>query len=337
MRCLTLLCGVIIGTLIGCSSQTGPDSNTAVFKTPEQAVEARKHKLMQDWQEMAAKIANAERPDIKTRKAPEGFALIMSADGLEQPLDLAPLTETLTSASVVGKERDPIRAYLLQHFPPFDRVRLKALGFARVRSMLMPYLANLKESQELAGGNTLITNRVVIDLNWLPVVRWPGSDAQTPVEEEVATSWKTPADQVSAAAMENLRQSFTSRSVAAFETVDLPGMGRYGTLRTGVDPAVILLPEFLSAVRKDWKSTDDLVLFLPSRHSVNFLERKNERLLNQMIPQWTTLYTRLADPLIGTMVLDGEHGLALFSYTPPTAPGAKPATRPATKRVYIVH
>src|SRR5689334_6841781 len=66
-----ILFGVLCST--GCSSQTGPDANTGVFKTPEQAGEARRQKLMLDWQEMALRIANADRPDIRTIKAP-GFA-----------------------------------------------------------------------------------------------------------------------------------------------------------------------------------------------------------------------------------------------------------------------
>ena len=41
----------------GCSKQVGPDSNTEVFQTAEQAAAARKEKLLVDWQEMAARIA----------------------------------------------------------------------------------------------------------------------------------------------------------------------------------------------------------------------------------------------------------------------------------------
>lgn len=332
-----VLAGVVVG-LAGCGGQTGPDSNTEVFKTPEAATAARRAKLEQDWRELAAKIANAERPDVQTRQAPDAFAILFSADGVEQRVDLSPLREKLISAN--GKEREPIRAYLAEQWPAFDRMRLKAIGFEKAAPMLRPLVANMKQTQALtpAGqpGHAPIVNPIVIDLNWVPVVRWPGSGAQTPVEAEVAESWKTPAQRVSAAAVDNLRKEFTAGNTAAFETMDLPGMGRYGTLRTGWDASVVLLPEFLAAVRKAWKTSDDLVLFLPSRNVVNFIERKNERLLNRMIPEWSRRVGQLTDPLIGQMVLDGDSGLSLLNYAPP-APASKPATGPATKRVYIVH
>src|SRR3954471_16799673 len=88
----------------GCSSQTGPDSNPDVFKTPEQAQASRKAKLLLDWQEMTERIANAERPDVHTTKA-EGFAIKMSADGIDRSIDLTPLHDQLTANT--GKEREP--------------------------------------------------------------------------------------------------------------------------------------------------------------------------------------------------------------------------------------
>ena len=42
------------------------------------------------------------------------------------------------------------------------------------------------------------------------------------------------------------RRLHAASETAAFETMDLPGMGRYGTLRGGVDASVVLLPEFLA-------------------------------------------------------------------------------------------
>jgi hypothetical protein len=318
----------------GCSKQTGPDSNTAVFKTAEQATAARKAKLLVDWQEMAAKIANAERPDIRTIKAP-GFALQMSADGVEQTIDLTPLSETLMDK--MGKEREPIRAYLAQKLPLFDRARLAKLGFERVRPMLYPYLANTRETMALTAPDTVktpITNRVVLDLNWLPVVRWPGTTARTPVDPDTAAAWKVSEEQVSAAAMENLKKAFAQQTQLAFETIDLPGLGRYGSLRSDVDPTIILLPEFLAAVRKEWKTESDLVVSFPSRTTVNFLERKNERLLNRMIPEWSKLFAKVTEPMVSTMILLGDAGPSLLSYAPPsTQPASAPVTKP---RVHVV-
>jgi hypothetical protein len=321
--------------LLGCSSQTGPDSNPEVFKTVDQASAARKQKLLLDWQEMTMKIANAERPDVRTIKA-EGFAVKMSADGVERTIDLTPLHEKLDQNT--GKEREPIRAYLADQFPVLDRARLKAIGFERARPMLRPMLANTKRTGELTPVDTKqppITNRVVIDLNWVPVVQWPGTQARTAVDADLAGAWGVTGAQVSAAAMENLRRTFAARSEAPFETIELPGLGRYGTLRSGVDPAVMLLPEFIAAVRAEWKTADDLVISFPSPLTISFLEQKNEKLLKTLMPEWSKLYTKVSDPMIGTMILATDKGLSLYSYA--ATPATKPATQPATKRVYIVH
>lgn len=319
----------------GCSKQVGPDSNTEVFQTAEQAAAARKEKLLVDWQEMAAKIANGERPDIRTSKA-AGFALHLSADGVEQNVDLTPLSEKLMSA--LGKERDPLRAYLLEKFPAFDRARLLKLGFARVRPMLYPYLVNMKQTTSLAGLDTTatpITNVVVLDLNWVPVARWAGSGAQTAIDAGLAKEWRVSAEQVSAAAMENLRMTFAARTQEPFETIDLPGMGRYGSLRSNVDSTFVLLPDFVAAVRKAWKTDSDLVISFPSRTTMNFLERKNERLLNQMIPEWNKLMAAAPEPMVSTMILAGDKGLSLLNYAPPSTKAAtKPVTQP--KKVHVV-
>ena len=327
---------LVLATANGCSSETAPDSNTGVFQTPEKAAGARRQKLELDWQELALKIANAERPDIKTIKAP-GFAIKMSADGVERTIDLAPLTERLTSA--FGREREPIREYLAEQVPPLDRARLKALGFERAKRMLHVQLANTKQTAAMTLPDTKqapITNRVVIDLNWAPVVRWPGTaSAQTPVDAELVAAWGVSADQVSEAALANLRAALANEGNTTFETVDLPGMGRYGSLRGGADAAYLILPEWLAGVRKAWGTTDDLVISLPSRTTANFLERKNEKLFNRLLPDWTRRYAAVNEPMISTLILAGDGGLTLLEYK---APSTKPATAPATKpRVYIVN
>lgn len=325
----------LLGLLAGCTSQTSPDSNTGVFQTPVQATAARKARLLDDWQGMAQRIANAERPDIKTTRG-QGFALQMSANGIEQTIDLTPLTEKLSSAN--GKEREPIRAYLGRKIPEFDRARLAKMGFEQVKPMLHPQLHNDRQTQDLAAvdtGQAPITNAVVIDLNWVPVVRWPGSIARTAVDPAMAAAWNVPPETISAAALENLKNAFAVRTQSPIETTDLPGLGRYGSLRNGVDPAIVLLPDFLLSARKEWKTDDDLVLFLPSRNSINIMERKNEKLINRMIPEWAMIYTKVPDPVIRGMVLVSDKGLSLLSYAPPST---KPAPAPATKpRPYIVH
>jgi hypothetical protein len=136
--------------------------------------------------------------------------------------------------------------------------------------------------------------------------------------------------------MENLRKAFAARTEVPFDTVELPGLGRYGTLRSGVDPAVMLLGEFVAAVRAEWKTADDLVISFPSPLTISFLEQKNEKLLKTMLPEWSKLYAKVSDPMISTMILATDKGLSLYSYAA-TQAASQPATRPATTRVYIVH
>ncbi len=335
----TLIAGGLIGVACvfggACTSQVGPDANTGVFKTPEQAAESRRQRLLVDWQEMALKIANAERPDVRTIKT-DGFAIRMSADGVERTVDLSPLTEKLSAN--VGREREPIRAYLAEQMPPLDRARLAAIGFERAKPMLHPRLANNKQTTAMAAPDTKappIANKVVIDLNWVPVVRWGGSGAQTPVDAEMAKAWGVDERQVSDVALANLRTALAKEAASTIETVDLPGLGRYGMLRGGIDPTYVVLPEWLAAVRKEWKTADDLIVFLPSRSSVNFLERKNERLLNQLMPEWSKRVGQPGEGLLNLPVVLGDGGMTLLEHK---APATKPTTAPATKpRVYIVN
>jgi hypothetical protein len=180
-----------------------------------------------------------------------------------------------------------------------------------------------------------ITNPVVQDLNWVPVVRWARAEgAWTPVDPSTAVGWKVSEADVNAAAMANLRGAFAKEGQAVFETIDLPGLGRYGRFRPDADATYVLLPEFLAAVRKAWGTDSDLVVSMPSPVTVNFVERKNERLLNQMIPEWQKLYGRVTNPLLREMVVLGDGGVSLLNYKPPST---KPATKPATtKKVHIV-
>ena|SRR5687768_1675328 len=327
MRRLWLLLSVVVA--FACNPQTGPDANTDVFKTPEEATEYRRARLMSDWADLAARIANAERPDVRTIKAPQGFALLASADGVERRIDLTPLTVQLTGSQT--REREVIRNYLARELPALDRDRLLKIGFDKARPLLWPQLANTKQLSEMAipgRQETPIAQRVVVDLYAVPVARWPGSEARTAVDSGVAAAWKVSDDDVIAAARGNLKSSVEGGGLA-FETVDLPGMGRYGSLRGSSDAAVVLLPEFLAAVRKQWNTTDDLILFMPSRSSVTFTESKNTRLLDRMVPEWSKLFANVSEPLIPTMVVAGDNGLSLSNYRPATKPSTAPSTRPA--------
>jgi hypothetical protein len=313
-----------------CTSQTGPDANVEVFKTPEEAGAYRRQKLVSEWQELAARIANAERPDIRTGKV-DTFALSSSADGVERRIDLTPLAESLSGNP--GKERETIWGFVSKELQALDRDRLIRIGFERARPMIWPQLANGKHLSELGIPGRRegpVAAQVVINLYNVPVVRWPDGEGRTAIDSGVVSEWKVSEDQVIAAGLENLKRAF-ERNSDVFDTVDLPGMGRYGSLRSGADAAVVLLPEFLAKVRKTWGTADDVVLFLPSRMSVMFVEAKNTRLLDRMIPQWESLYTKVTDPLIPTLVVASDAGLKLSTYRPTTRPATAPGVKPAAQ------
>lgn len=329
---LLLLLGM---ALISCSSNEGKDANTDVFKTPEQAAATRKEKLLLDWQELTCRIANARRPDIKTQKHPKlGFAILLSADNVEYTIDLNPLASKLIGAA--GKERDTIIDYLAKEVPAFDRIRLKAMGFEQASRLLYPVLASDRQTQALATPGLRempIVNRVVIDLNWLPVIRWPGSEAQTAIDPELVSTWRISEAVVNNAAIANLKRDFIGMA-EAYDTIDLPSLGRYGTFK-GASPAeFILLPELLTGVRRAWETGDDLVVFAPTRNTVMFVQSKNTKLLDMLWPEWSKLYGKASEPLLGHMMLLNEKGLSLFTYTPAkTQPASKPTTKP---KPYIV-
>jgi hypothetical protein len=318
---MTALC------LPSCTSQTGPDSNVEVFKTPEEAGAYRRQKLVAEWQELAARIANAERPDIRTGKADQ-FALMSSADGVQRRIDLSPLAESLSGNT--GKERDILWQFLSKELAALDRDRLIQMGFERARPMIWPHLANSKQLSEMGitgRREAPVATQVVVNLYNVPVVRWPDTEARAAIDSGVVSEWKVPEDQVIAAGLENLKRSF-EKSSDVYDTVDLPGMGRYGSFRSGSDAAVVLLPQFLAHVRKNWNTSDDLAMFMPSRVSVMFVESKNTRLLDRMIPQWEILYTKVTDPLIPTLVVASDSGLKLSTYKPTTRPATAPEIKP---------
>jgi hypothetical protein len=190
---------------------------------------------------------------------------------------------------------------------------------------LRPYLANGKEAGAWRGA---VVNPVVIDLNWVVVVRWGEGTKGSPVEREVVSAWGVSEQEVNEVALANLRRE-VGRTESLFQTTELPGLGRYGSLRVGVEASVVLLPEFLSAVRREWKTKDDVVVFMPSRTSVSFTELGNRKLLDWMIPEWGKMYAKVEEPLITQRVLVGEGGVVLYSYVPVSA--TKPAPGAGTK------
>ena len=103
----------ILGLVGGCSTETGPDSHTDVFKTAGEATEARRAKLRREWQDLASRIANAERPDVKTRKV-DPFGLVLSADGVGR----SPLALTRWSSELVPAGAKTTRLFSIRRILP---------------------------------------------------------------------------------------------------------------------------------------------------------------------------------------------------------------------------
>jgi len=61
----------------------------------------------------------------------------------------------------------------------------------------------------------------------------------------------------------------------AFELTSFGTMGKVGTLKPGIDPAIILSPNFLAAARQLWGPLNDVGLLLASALDVRFMEAGN--------------------------------------------------------------
>ena len=111
-------------------------------------------------------------------------------------------------------------------------------------------------------------------------------------------------------------------------------MGRIGNLKSSTDPAVILLPEFLAAVQKMWKTEDNLILFAPSATGITFAEEHNQKLLDAVTPQWQKQLLATPSPLSEQLLLRTPAKITFANFKPTTKPTTTPATKPVP---YIAH
>ena len=102
------------------------------------------------------------------------------------------------------------------------------------------------------------------NLHRLTVIRRDPKGAGVPVTIALLEAWKAQPSDLDGAAMQNLRDGLNAAGEPFFDTVAFGPVGNTGNLKSGVDPAVILLPEFLTAVQKAWKTQDNLVFFAPA-------------------------------------------------------------------------
>lgn len=320
----------LLALLSGCGEK-GVDSHTEVFKTADEIADYRREKLLASHKELAVSVLRFARPDLAV-KAGEAGAIDVSADGITQSIDLLPIEPDMANNS--NRERAILRKYLDAQLRPFDERRVRELGFEKVKEALRFDLLNeggLAALQATAGTSKIRAMQVVSGLYRVTMVHRPG--ATVPVIEQLIAAWHTTGEAVDSAATDAMRAVLRSAGDKAFDTTSYSTVGRTGTLR--VDAGVIVLPEFLDAVHKAWRTNDNLVLAAPSSRGVQFMESQNTRLAEIVLPQWRQLIVTSPDPLYSMMLLRTQDGLSPFI---PREAKPTPATVPATKPIpYFVH
>jgi hypothetical protein len=156
---------------------------------------------------------------------------------------------------------------------------------------------------------------------------------EIPVDRTMLQTWHIGDAELDAAAGAALKQIIAQAGPNLFETINYPTFGDCGALK--VDGSVMLAPEFLAAVQQQWKTTDNLVVFMPSPHSVQFVASHNQKLLGLLNPQWQKVVGSLADPLYKLLLLRSADSISAYVFTPVSKPAV---TQPATKpEIFIVN
>ena len=330
MRRLTAL--IVFLTLAGCNHHE-QDSHTEVFKTPQETIAERRTRQLAAHKELALSFLRFARLDIEAKLA-DGTSIQVQADGVTRTIDLLPIEEQMVRHS--NEERAIVRRYLEEQLKPFDFDRLKSLGFERVQKQVAFELVNtqsLAEMQKSAGASPLHSVPVMTNLHRLTVIRHDLKGAGIPATAALLEAWKVQQSDLDGAAMENLRDHLNAAGETFFATVAFGPVGNTGNLKSGVDPAVILLPEFLSAVQKAWKTRSNLVVFLPSPTGIVFVEQRNQKLLDLMVPLWKKQLMAMPNPLSDQLLLRDAEKISYSDYAPTTKPATVPATKP---KPYIV-
>src|SRR5215212_2733299 len=87
----------LVGILLVCGcSETTPDTNTEVFKTPDEVMATRRAQQQESWKKTAIEVLKDERPDVSARPE-QGVAIVIASDGARQRVDLAELAPILTA------------------------------------------------------------------------------------------------------------------------------------------------------------------------------------------------------------------------------------------------
>ena len=137
---------LVVAIAVGCE-KTGPDSNTQVFETAQQAAARIREKQLAEWNRAAAEVIAAERPDLSARSTAP-FGLDIENGGVNRSVDLSPLIDRLNGSP--GREKQIIRTHLRPILTALDQERLARMGFAAARKHLRPML--LSDPQLVDGG-----------------------------------------------------------------------------------------------------------------------------------------------------------------------------------------
>jgi len=308
----------------GCGPKMGPDVNPEKFQTIQQAATQRKVALRQRFANTGVSVLKLMREDLTARPAAgEALALEVTGDGYTRTIDLSEVEGQLGTKD--ANDRSILRDYVQKQLPAFDQARLKAAGLARVKKRLQPLLVNRSELSDLAnrlGGATTVPSVPVIgELQWV-VADFPKAGVEPiAIGSDVIAAWGVKEPELYQVAQDNLRDTIGSESL---RTTMFGSEGRMGTLAPGTNSAVIILKDFLPAVRRVWQAQDDVVLLVASRDDVRFLEKSEKRLIGMVWPQWTGTLTQRPNVLCGSPLLLTEKGFEYFQFEPATKPATKP-------------
>ena len=311
----------------GCSEPSTPDSNAQVFQTVNEVAAARRAQQQKNWKQSALDVMRDERPDISVA-LDSGLAIILTADGVRQRIDLAELSSALTAQP---DQTDLIlREYILKQLIPFDQERLARMSFDSVRKWIRPMLFNGQDVQEISTqlGSQPPTRTIFADLYWVAVVRWDAPRPATPIGPKAVASWNIPADEISKLALSNLAADPVE---GKFEVTSFATFGKVGSLKANADPAILLSPNFLAAARRALDTSDNLALLLATPQDVRFLPANDKRLLDSLYPNWKSIITNNRKALAKQPLLLSEQGITGLTYAAPVTlirPTSMPTTNP---------
>ena len=335
---------------MGCATTPEEDSHTEVFRTPEELLAARTAKQRDSWRQLAVTLLQEERPGVAAAPARD-LTITASADGAQTTFDLAPIEHLLIAQS--DRADIIMRDHFQKTLAAFDQARLSRWPYERAKPLLRPMfitgpqLADLSASHAAPApanpASTPAIHNFPAGIRWVVAIQWqPGM--LTPVGSPALSAWNKPLEELKAAALTNVAAEVANHEF--FDTTPFGALGRVGALKPGTNPAVVLSPEFLAAVRKQWQISGDLALLIATPSHIQFVEAENTRLLDTIYPGFRAAIASADNALSQAPVRLGNEGVIPLQYQPPamlspakTQPSRSPLTRPTSRPTgtYIVN